>query len=562
MRRLSGGTGPVGSTVVVVLGLYAVALVARLLVAAQLPFPATEAAAYYAGVAQNFVTGHGLVSDAVWSYATPPLVAPKPAFELWMPLSSLVSAASMMVLGTSYWAAQVGAALLGALVAPLAWALARGAARAGGLEPRRAGAVALASGTLAALLAPFVINAAVPDSYTPFTVALLIAALLVPAAIGLPARPGEAPPSPSRWAGLALGLSLGLAYLARQEVIWLGLVVLLLLVGRARSGAPGTRLGASVVRLWPIIVGGLLVVIPWLVRNAAELGSPFPGQTIENLFLRSNEDIFAFSERPSAAAYLGQGLGTLVANPFEAARAAFGEVLLLPAFPVGLVGLASVLGLWRSAALRHPTALQALLLSGALTFLATVVLFPVASRWGTYQHASGPFLVALTATAALGSDALLARISRWRGWSRTNVVLGPAALVVVGLAMGVLQVTLLASQSDARRLRYESIGRSLAEVAARTGPRAPGTLITDHPMWLSTVTGRPAIALPDEAPAAVMALGDRFGTDWLVVVDDRGRYPAALLEGPGSACLAAAPTRLGDAERPAWLFRFSDRCGA
>jgi hypothetical protein len=59
-----------------------------------------------------------------------------------------------------------------------------------------------------------------------------------------------------------------------------------------------------------------------------------------------------------------------------------------------------------------------------------------------------------------------------------------------------------------------------------------------------------------------MALGDRFGTDWLVVIDDRGRYPAALLEGPGSACLAAAPTRLGDAERPAWLFRLSDRCGA
>ena len=43
-------------------------------------------------------------------------------------------------------------------------------------------------GILAALLAPFVLNAAVPDSYTPFTVTALAAALLVPAALGLPGR--------------------------------------------------------------------------------------------------------------------------------------------------------------------------------------------------------------------------------------------------------------------------------------------------------------------------------------------------------------------------------------
>jgi hypothetical protein len=561
VRRLTGWAGG-GASAVLVLGLYVVAVVVRLLVATQLPFPATEAAAYYAGVAQNLMDGHGLVSDAVWSYATPPLVAPKPAFELWMPLSSLVSATSMALLGTTYWAAQVGGALVGALVAPLAWAIARSAATVGGLEARRVNAVALTCGALVALLAPFVINAAVPDSYTPFTVAVLAAALLIPAAIGLPSRPGEPGRSPSRWAGLGLGVTLGLAYLARQEAIWLAVVVLIMLVGQGRAGEPGTRFREVVSRLLPILVGGLVIVVPWLARNALELGSPFPGQTIENLFLRRNEDIFAFSDRPSAAAYLGQDLGTLISNPLQAAWAALSEVLLLSAFPVGLAGLLSVLGLWRSPALRHPTALQALLLGGALTFLATVLMFPVASRWGTYLHASGPSLVALAATAALGADALVARVSRQRGWSRSNVVLGPVALLVASLAMGVLQVSLLASQSDARHLRYEAIGRSLTEATERAGPAAPGTLITDHPMWVAMLTGQPAIALPDEEPASVMALGDRFGTDWLVVIDDRGRYPAALLEGNGRACLATAPTPLGDPDRPAWLFRLGDGCGA
>ncbi len=54
-------------------GLYLLALVIRLLVANEMPFPTTEPSAYYVGVAQNLVTGQGLVSDGVWSYATPPL---------------------------------------------------------------------------------------------------------------------------------------------------------------------------------------------------------------------------------------------------------------------------------------------------------------------------------------------------------------------------------------------------------------------------------------------------------------------------------------------------------
>ena len=35
------------------------------------------------------VEGRGLVSDALWSYQTPPLVFPRPAFEVWLPLPTL-----------------------------------------------------------------------------------------------------------------------------------------------------------------------------------------------------------------------------------------------------------------------------------------------------------------------------------------------------------------------------------------------------------------------------------------------------------------------------------------
>ena len=296
-------------TWVVPVSLFLIAAALRLVVATLVPFPVTEGSAYYVGVARNLIDGHGLVTDALWSYATPPLGVPRPAFELWMPMTTFVTAAGMAVLGSSFWAAQVASCLVGAVLAPLTWAVARTAARAAGLDRRRGLAVAFAAGLLVALGSPFVISAAVPDSYTPYVVASVAAALLVPGVVTA-GRVAVA-------RGLLLGVVLGLAYLARQEVIWLGLAIVAatwvaIRRGRDRSEVRPTvasDLGALVMRLVPVVIGGLVVVLPWLARNAAVFGTPFPGQTLENAVLRRNEDIYAFAERPTLTAYLGQDLG-------------------------------------------------------------------------------------------------------------------------------------------------------------------------------------------------------------------------------------------------------------
>ena len=409
-------------------GLYLLALVVRLVAATEMPFPTTEPSAYYVDVAQNLVAGQGLLSDAVWSYSTPPLEVPKPAFELWLPMSTFISAAAMAVLGGSFWAAQVGGAVLGALVAPLAWAIGREAANAQGLDSRRGRAVAITSGMLAAVLSPLVLGSVVPDSYTPFTVFILLAALFVPRVIGARDGHDDVLP-PSIVAGLGLGVSMGLAYLSRQEVIWLGLVVLSMQAMVLRWRPTGARSREAAQRLWPVFVGGLLVVVPWLARNWMELGTPLPGQAIENMFLASNEDIFAFSDHADAASYLSQGLATVLFNPIEAALDGLVNVLVLPAFPVGIAGLLALVAMRRSPFLRRPTALMAVLLSGFLIFVSTVLLFPVATLWGTFMHASGPLLVGLGVVAAFGGDALLARISSLRDWEKPNVIVAPIALV-------------------------------------------------------------------------------------------------------------------------------------
>ena len=89
---------------------FAVALLVRIWAAAQVPFAIPEDTAYYWGVARNLAEGRGFVSDAIWSYATEardPVTGafgfwfPRAAFEIWLPLPSLLGVFPMLVGGST-----------------------------------------------------------------------------------------------------------------------------------------------------------------------------------------------------------------------------------------------------------------------------------------------------------------------------------------------------------------------------------------------------------------------------------------------------------------------------
>ncbi|MDQ3937893.1 MAG: glycosyltransferase family 39 protein, partial [Chloroflexota bacterium] len=399
------------------LALYGIALLVRMLAIVPARFPMNEGSAYYVAVAQNLAAGRGLVIDAIWSYATPPLDLPRPAFELWQPMASFVAAIPMTLFGSSLLSAQLAFALLGALVAPLAWLAARDAASLLGLDESRAASVTLGSGLLAALLGPFLVATAAPDSTTPFTIFGTLACLLMPRAL---ARGG--------WWSLALGITLGLAFLARMEAVYLGLTFLLLMALAGRR--VGGRRGGYLRLLGPVIAGGAVVSLPWLVRNSLTFEGGFGSQALENVFFTRNEDVFAYLQRPDLETFLAQGAGTIAANIGVALWHGLFDVVLLWAAPVGIVGLATGIVLLRRGELRT-SGLGALLISGLLTYLITSLVLPVATRWGTFQHAAGPLLVGLTVAAVLGTDRLLAELRRRRRWPRSNAWLGPLALAAM-----------------------------------------------------------------------------------------------------------------------------------
>ena len=525
--------------------LYAVALVVRLWATGVINFPITEGSAYYVAVARNLVLGRGLEIDAIWSYATPPLTLPRPAFELWQPGASLLAALPMSALGPSFDAAQIGYALLGALLAPLAWLIARDAALGLQLEERRVNTISVGSGVLAAVAGPLVLPAALPDSTLPFALFAIAACLVIPGAIA-----GE------RRAVVALGVSLGLAYLTRMEAVWLGVTFAALAVARV-----GLR--PALPRVMSVAALASVLAAPLWLRNIAVFGTPLPGQVSENLFLTRNEQIFGYLERPSFDGFVGQGVATIVGNIAVAAQHNLVNVLLVPGGAFAAVGVATLIVAvaWRAEATRTlaGSSLIALLIGELVTFAASTLLFPIATLWGTFEHAAGPATVALIIVATIGADAAVARIRSWRSWPRSNSWLAPAALVALAVPLTILQISAAARHAAAEERAITRLGQALPGVLAGAGAGDHPILISDRPIWLSDAVGSPVIALPDEAAADVLRLARDFGATAIVVVEGRGRHPAALREPGASKCFVESPLTVVEAPL-ASLFMVARSC--
>jgi len=519
-----------------------VALAARALAAAGVVHPA-EDAAYYIGVARNLVEGRGLVSDALWSYGTPPLVFPRPAFEVWLPLPSLLFAIPLALVGgpapvpliNAVRAAQLVSGLLGAVLAVLAWRLAADVATERGLPTGRARVLAIGVGLTTAVYLPLLLGSIQPDSTIPFGVLVLGACLLAARVLR---DPRGARPTDLRLLGI--GVLVGLAALTRNEAIWLALTWAWLAL-RASGIERAERL-----RLVGIVaVVAILVFAPWAVRDWRVFGSPLPGQAAMNALSVTGSDIFAWQDPPTLARYLAQGPAALVGMRVNGITHNLVSVLLLLGMPVSLIGLLALP--WQA----RDRALRPLVLMAGTTFLVTSLLFPVATTWGTFLHAAAAVHVLLIVSALGALDAGLAKLAARMGWQRPVAWLG--ALLTVGWS-AMFSLALLpsvgATSADTER-RYRVLAQELAAAGAPLDGQHP--VITDFPIWLAESERVSSLALPNEPPSSVADLAKHFGAQLLVLAStERGIWPATLASGdPAAACFheltLATPTDPADA---------------
>ncbi len=512
------------------LGIFLVALVVRIVTASTIGFPKPEDTAYYVGVARNLAEGRGLVSDALWSYGTPPLEFPRAAFEVWLPLPSLLAAIPIALfagvapipLEAAMRAAQVVPVLAGAILTVLAWRLAADVAMERRLPAGRARTLAIGTGLTSAVYLPLLLHSTLPDSTMLFGALTLGACLLMTRVLRDPRGARFRDPRL-----LAVGVLLGAAALTRNEAVWLAAAWAWLawrLPGRPR---------VERLRLIGVVAAvSLAVFVPWCVRNTVVFGNPLPGQAISNALSVTGFDIFAWNDPPTLARYLAVGPAELLAMRVTGLGHNIGNVLLLLGVPLSVLGALALP--WQA----RDRALRPVVLVGTATFLVTSLAFPVATTWGTFLHAAAPVHVLLIISALGALDAGLARLGARLGWTRPVAWLGALLAVFASTLFSVALLPGFSSGARDTQRTYAVLAREMAAIGAPFDGSAP--VIHDFPIWLAETARIPTLALPDEAPADVLDLAQdpRFGAKWLIVAENgHGAWPA-ILDGqePAAAC--------------------------
>jgi hypothetical protein len=507
------------------LAIFLVALVVRAVSASHIVFPKPEDTAYYFGVARNLVEGRGLVSDALWSYQTPPLVFPRSAFEVWLPLPSFLAAIPMLVAGTSFAVSQWAAVVVGAIVPVLAWRLAADVAAERHLPVGRARTLAIGTGLTTAVYLPLVLHSTLPDSTMPFAALALGACLLMPRIAHDPGS-GHGAVRLMDPRLLGLGVLIGLAALTRNDAIWIGLAWAVV-----AYGIPGLDSSARFRLIGVVAVVAGLVFLPWAIRDWAAFGSPLPGQAAANALSVTGFDIFAWNDPPTLARYLAVGPARLLEMRADGLDHNLVSVLLLPGVPISVIGLLALP--WQG---RGPV-LRPLLLVSLLTFSVTTLVFPVSTTWGTFLHAAGPVQVLLVISALLALDAGIARLGARQGWTRPVAWLGPALGIFASALFSVVLLPVYGSESAGTASVYRELAVRMSAIGQPLDAGA-GPVITDFPIWLAESERIPALALPDESLSDVLDLAASFpGTRLLIVSGDHGRWPAVLDGGAqGASC--------------------------
>ena len=503
--------------------LYGLALVVRAILIVGFPYPAYPDSAYYVDVARSLHAGQGFNVDFIWIFAEVGGVIPAnptlpiPSNAHWMPLASMVQVPFMAVFGDVAWASAAPFALIGALAAPLTWAIARDAGARS--------FVANGAGILVAIPLLSTVFMAQPDNFSLYQ-PLVIAALWMTAR-GLRG---------SGRAFVAAGLFAGLATMARND----GLLVLVT-IGvafawdrwRAWRSHGNRRAAVPVAAAVGAVAVFGLVMAPWWARQLAVFGSLSPSSASGKvLFIRDIGEWNSITTPATLEHLLGMGIGPLLATRIGGAVAA---LMIFVTLVCGFVLAPLMLvGGW---ARRRSTDFGPFFVYAGLLFGFSALVSAVHVPGGTFIHSAvalAPYGYILAFEGLVLAIAwVAARRPTWDGDVALRVF-GSAtiAFAVVAAALGSFFVH---TSWDARREKFLTVASALDAAGSPTSDRVMSIDASGTKYW----SGHGGVVLVNDPLETIHEVAVAYDIRWLVL--DRGDSVAAV-----------API-LDGTEHPAWL---------
>jgi hypothetical protein len=511
--------------------LFVLALLVRLGLIALYPDAAYPDSYYYVDVARAIAAGHGLNVDFVWIFAEvgnripDPATLPIPSNAHWLPLASLVQVPFIVLLGPSPIASALPLAIIGALAAPLTWAIAR--------DARAEPLVATTAGVLSAIPAAATVFMAQPENFA-------IMHPLVAAAIWCTARGLKGDGRAYAFAGLLAGL----ASLGRNDGVFLGAAIGLVWLGdrirwlRRRHGSGSwvhvdDRGPISVAAAMGCLVLFLLVMAPWWFRQLSVFGSISPTSSSgAALWIQTINEWNSITANPSLDRFLDQGFGPILTSRLDGLTSAIGNfvvvigsVVLIPFMLIGAIGRIGSRDFtpW--------------LVYTGVVFLTATLLYPLHVPGGAFIHSAiglAPHGAILAIEGVLIVVGWIA--ARRRTWDERNAgtVFAWGIVLLVAATAVVFGRPVQASWDETRQPRIALA----AELNSRSVP-ADDRLLSIDAAGMKYFTGRPGVVTPDDPIETIEAVARAYNTRWLVLERD-------------DAARALAPFLLGES-RPAWI---------
>jgi hypothetical protein len=508
------------------------ALVARAIAVIVLPWPPFTDPAYYSMIAQRLADGHGFSAPVLYSFIEvgsripDPAVLPVPSNAHWMPLTSIVAAASMAAFGSTYVAGTIPLAVLSALLSPLTYLVT--------IELWRSRWMAVVAGVLAIFAGPLLIMYPTTDNFAVFgatgAASLYCCMRAVRSLVA------------GRWLVLASAFA-GLATLARIDGALLTLgVATAWYVRRKRS--PWKVPGAAVSVVWGAasVAVYLLVLAPWFARNLSEFGGILPSTGGHTLWIRSYNEQFSIGHEVSLATYLDWGW----ANILESKLYSWWELVgRMTALLGGIFVLPFLTGLWL---FRRRPELAPFIVYFVAMFFAMGAIFTFHAPKGAFYHSSPAWLPWAFAVAVAAIPPMCNAAGRWWKFLRrpqTHRFL-TAAGMVGAIVLSVAGSAILYEDWDFSRMRHEQAAEFL-----RVNAAADDVFMASDPASVWPLTGNSGLAAPFDPFSVIGQVIDAYGVDWVIVLrpgpgevdplglwdgragtDSKGAHPSFMPEQP------------------------------
>ena len=474
--------------------LFILALSVALVVIKLQPVPGYMDADYYYAGGKQLASGHGFTDAFLWNYLDHPQGLPHPSNSYWYPLSSIIAAGGMALTGRiNFLSARIGFLLMAAL-APLVTA-----ALAYRITRRRE--FALTAGFLAIFSGyylPFIVTT---DNYSLY---LLVGALYFLILDKI---------SPTR--SILLGLLAGIFNLARGDgLLWLPITlfaVTVLTFRQTPTGSLRNRIFPSVTNGLLALLGYLLVMGAWFVRNLVVFGAVLPPGSGYVLWMTSYNQIFSFTpEVFTYQSWLASGL----LEALKVRALAVWQNLGTAFFAQGMIFLFPliVLGVWKS---RHYFTVQIAFLGWLCVLLAESLLFPFASVRGGFFHAGAAFQPLWFALTPIGLDVLLARMVRKNRKLIPVAKLFPVILVVTMVSFSILLVKLRVVDSGWNE--GETLYMKTDQILRQHGAKPDAIVMVRNPPAYFVMTGRQAIVVPYGDLQTLLAVSRKYKASYIIL---------------------------------------------